>query len=258
MDSRVVVLGGCGAWPEPGRACSGFLLEHDGFRVALDLGYGTLPRLLSLLGSTTAVGLDAVIVTHDHPDHVVDLHGLFRARLYDGRQEARIQLYSPEAVLQRIAGLEDSDRSKAELVFAWRPLPAPPYELGPLRLESWTLPHYVPNAGVRLSTPELTVAYTGDTGPHPALAEVGRDADLYIVDATDRWQQASLPPAASGPAMNLTAREAGEAAAAAGADRLMLTHFWPGNDRDRSRAAAAAVFSGEVLIADEGAVVDLR
>jgi hypothetical protein len=38
MDSRVVVLGGCGAWPEPGRACSGFLLEHDGFRVALDLG----------------------------------------------------------------------------------------------------------------------------------------------------------------------------------------------------------------------------
>jgi ribonuclease BN (tRNA processing enzyme) len=55
--------------------------------------------------------------------------------------------------------------------------------------------------------------------------------------------------------MNLTAREAGEAAA--GADRLMLTHFWPGNDRDRSRAAAATAFSGEVLIADEGAVVHL-
>jgi ribonuclease BN (tRNA processing enzyme) len=124
MHSRVVVLGGCGAWPEPGRACSGFLLEHDGFRVALDLGYGTLPPLLSLLGSTTAVGLDAIIVTHDHPDHVVDLHGLFRARLYDGRQEPRIALYAPEAVLERIAGLEDSDRSTAEMVFTWRPLPA--------------------------------------------------------------------------------------------------------------------------------------
>jgi ribonuclease BN (tRNA processing enzyme) len=57
--------------------------------------------------------------------------------------------------------------------------------------------------------------------------------------------------------LNLTSREAGEAAAAAAADRLMLTHFWPGNDRDRSRAAAAAVFSGEVLLADEGAVVPL-
>ena len=93
MTSRVVVLGGCGPWPEAGRACSGFLLEHDGFRVALDLGYGTLPRLLALLGSTTAAGLDA---THDHPDHIVDLHGLFRARLYDGQQLPRISLYAPE------------------------------------------------------------------------------------------------------------------------------------------------------------------
>jgi ribonuclease BN (tRNA processing enzyme) len=258
MESRLVVLGGCGAWPEPGRACSGFLLEHDGFRVALDLGYGTLPRLLSLLDSATAVGLDAVVVTHDHPDHVVDLHGLLRARLYDGREEPRIALYSPEAVLERIAGLEDSDRRTAELVFTWRSLPAGTYEVGPFRLQSWALPHYVPNAGIRLSTPEFTVAYTGDTGPDPALAEVGRDADLYIVDATDRSQQAGLAPRTPEPAMNLTSREAGEAAAAAGADRLMLTHFWPGNDRDRSRAAAAAVFPGEVLIADEGAVVQLR
>jgi ribonuclease BN (tRNA processing enzyme) len=258
MDSRVVVLGSCGAWPEPGRACSGFLLEHDGFRVALDLGYGTLPRLLSQLGSTTAVGLDAVIVTHDHPDHVVDLHGLFRARLYDGRQEPQIALYSPEAVVERIAWLEDSDRSTAELVFTWLPIPAGAHEVGPFRLQSWDLPHYVPNAGVRLSTPTLTVAYTGDTGPDPTLAEVGRDADLYIVDATDRWQQRGTSPDAPGPPMNLTAREAGEAAAAAGAHRLMLTHFWPGNDRERARAAAAAVFPGDVLIAEEGAVLDLR
>jgi ribonuclease BN (tRNA processing enzyme) len=257
MESRVVVLGSCGAWPEPGRACAGFLVEHDGFRVVLDLGYGTLPRLLSVLGSTTAVGLDAVVVTHDHPDHVVDLHGLLRARLYDAREEPRIGLYSPEAVLERIAWLEDSDRAIAELVFDWLPLPARAYDVGPFRLESWALPHYVPNAGVRLSAPGLTVAYTGDTGPDPALADLGRDADLYIVDATDRWQRAESPPSAPGPAMNLTAREAGEAAAAAGADRLMLTHFWPGNDRERSRAAAAAVFSGDVLIADEGAVVRL-
>jgi ribonuclease BN (tRNA processing enzyme) len=258
VESRVVVLGGCGAWPEPGRACSGFLLEHDGFRVVLDLGYGTLPRLLSLLGSATAVGLDAVIVTHDHPDHVVDLHGLLRARLYDGREEPRIALYSPDAVVERIAGLEDSDRSTPELVFDWRPLPAGAYDVGPFRLESWALPHYVPNAGVRLSTPGVTVAYTGDTGPDPALAEVGRDADLYIVDATDRRQQAGVPPGVPDPPMNLTAREAGEAAAAAGSHRLLLTHFWPGNDRDRSRAEAAAVFPGDVLIADEGAVIQLR
>jgi ribonuclease BN (tRNA processing enzyme) len=252
----MVVLGGCGAWPEPGRACSGFLLEHAGFRVALDLGYGTLSRLLTLLGSTTAVGLDAVVATHDHPDHVVDLHGLFRARLYDGQQLPRISLHAPEAVLERITDLEDCERSVTERVFAWQPLPAGEYDVGPFRLQSWILPHYVPNAGVRLSTPEFTVAYTGDTGPDPALVEVGRNADLFIVDATDRYQQATIPPNAE-PPMNLTAREAGEAATAAGAHKLMLTHFWPGNDRDRSRAAAAEAFSGEILIADEGTVIDL-
>jgi ribonuclease BN (tRNA processing enzyme) len=251
VASRLVVLGGCGAWPEPGRACSGFVVEHDGFRVVLDLGYGTLPRLLALLGSVTAAGLDAVVVTHDHPDHVVDLHGLLRARLYDARQEPRIPLYAPEAVLERIAGLEDADRAEAELVFAWHPLPAGAYDVGPFRLESRPLPHYVPNAGVRLSAPELTVAYTGDTGPDPALPELGRDADLFIVDATDRPRQSG---AAS---LNLTAREAGEAAAAAGARRLLLTHFWPGNDRERARSAAATVFDGEVLVADEGLVVDV-
>jgi ribonuclease BN (tRNA processing enzyme) len=249
MGGRLVVLGSCGAWPEPGRACAGFLLERDGFRIVLDLGYGTLPRLLSALGSVTASGLDAVIATHDHPDHVVDLHGLFRARLYDGRGELRIALYAPEAVIERLVQLEDTDRATADRVFDWRPLPAAAYDAGPFRLESRALPHYVLNAGVRLSSPGLTVAYTGDSGPDPALAEVGRDADLFIVDATDRHGQAD--------AMNMTAREAGEAASAAGAQRLMLCHFWPGNDRQRSRAAAAEVFSGEILLADEGAVVDL-
>jgi ribonuclease BN (tRNA processing enzyme) len=256
MKSRLVVLGGCGAWPEPGRACSGFLLEHDGFRVALDLGYGTLSRLLALLGSTTAVGLDAVVVTHDHPDHVVDLHGLLRARLYDGHQLPRIALYAPEPVLDRVAGLEDGDRALTERVFTWQPLPAGEYDLGPFRLKSWSLPHYVPNAGVRLSAPEFTAAYTGDSGPDPALADVGRDAELFIVDATDRYQGATNPPAE--PPMNMTARQAGEAAAAAGARKLMLTHFWPGNDRDHSRAAAAEAFSGEILVADEGTVVELH
>lgn len=257
MAGRLVVLGSCGAWPEPGRACAGFLLEHDGFRIVLDLGYGTLPRLLSALGSVTAAGLDAVIATHDHPDHVVDLHGLFRARLYDGDGEARVALYAPEAVIERLAQLEDTDRTTADRIFAWRPLPAASYDVGPFCLESRALPHYVLNAGVRLSSPGLTIAYTGDSGPDPALAEIGRDADLFIVDATDRHQQAGAPPDPAPPALNMTAREAGGAASAARARRLMLTHFWPGNDRRRSRAAAAEVFSGEILLADEGAVIEL-
>lgn len=254
MTSRLVVLGSCGAWPEPGRACSGFVLEHGGARIVLDLGYGTLPRLLTLLGSSAADGIDAVIVTHAHPDHMIDLHGLFRARWFGRRGAPAIPLLAPRPVWARLVGLEDDGEDVVRRVFDWRPLPAPSQAIGPLRLESMLLPHYLPNAGVRLSAPGLTLAYTGDTGPDPALAELGREADLYIADATDRVQQTGGP---AGPALNLTAREAGEAAAAAGARRLLLTHFWPGNDRRASRAAAAAAFRGDILLADEGLEVPL-
>jgi ribonuclease BN (tRNA processing enzyme) len=257
VSSRLVVLGSCGAWPEPGRACSGFVLEHDGVRIVVDLGYGTLPRLLSLLGSPAADGIDAVIVTHAHPDHMVDLHGLFRARWFGRRGAPAIPLFAPESVLARLFSLEDDGEDIVRRVFDWHSLPAAAQAIGPLRLESMPLPHYVPNAGIRLTAPGLTLAYTGDTGPDPALAELGREAGLFITDATDSAQQHNRRAASTGPVLTLTARQAGEAAAAAGARRLMLTHFWPGNDREASRAAAAEAFPREILLADEGLEVPL-
>jgi len=257
MNNRLVVLGSCGAWPEAGRACSGFVLEHAGVRIVMDLGYGTLPRLLGLLGSTVGDGVDAVIVTHKHPDHMLDLHGLFRARWFGRRDAAAIPLYAPEGVVERLDGLEEEDDGAIRRVFDWHLLPAGPYDIGPFRLESQALPHFVPNAGVRLSADGLTVAYTGDTGPDPALVELGRDADLYIVEASDREQRATTPPAPTRSRMHLSAHEAGAAAASARARRLLLTHFWPDNDREASRASARETYAGDVLIADEGLEVPL-
>jgi ribonuclease BN (tRNA processing enzyme) len=96
------------------------------------------------------------------------------------------------------------------------------------------------------------LAYSGDTGPDPVLAELGRDCDLFIVEATDRDGEIRRP------VRNLmTSAEAGRWGRQAGARRLMVTHFWPGNDRAASRAAASAGFGGDVLIADEGLTVGL-
>lgn len=257
MVSRLVVLGSCGGWPESGRACSGYVLEHEGTRIVLDLGYGTFPRLLELLGSPAADGLAAVVVTHAHPDHLVDLHALFRARWFTRRGEPPIALYAAAGVLAMIAGLEDGDADAVATVFDVHPLPARPYRVGPFLLESWALPHYVPNAGVRLTAPGLTVAYTGDTGPEATLADLGRDADLFILDATDRDQRPGTLPSPQGPRHNLTSRQAAAAGAAAGARRLLLTHFWPGNDREVSYQAAAELFPGEILLAEEGLEVAL-
>lgn len=255
MSSRLVVLGSCGAWPEAGRACSGYVLEHSGFRIVVDLGYGTLTRLLQQLGSSLADGIDAVIVTHQHPDHMLDLHGLFRARWFGRHSGAAIPLFAPDGVVDRLKGLEEDDASAIERVFHWQPLPAQTYEIGPFRLGSWPLPHFVPNAGVRLTAKDLTVSYTGDTGPDPALVDLGRDADLFIAEASDRFQSGEYQP--TNPQMHLSARQAGEAAAAAKARRLLLTHFWPDNDREASRDSTRQVYAGEVLLAEEGLEIQL-
>jgi len=257
MGSRLVVLGSCGAWPEAGRACSGFLVEHDGYRVVLDLGYGTLPHLFTLLDSSVGDGIDAVIVTHEHPDHMVDLHGLFRARWFGRRDAPAVPLYAPSGVLARVAGLEDDEPSTIGRALDWHPLPAEPYDLGPFQLHSIALPHFVPNAGIRLAAPDLTVAYTGDTGPDPALAELGRDADLFIVEASDRDQQSASPLSSEAQGMGMRGYDAGQAATEAQAHRLMLTHFWPGNDREKTRTDAAGAYDGEILLAEEGLDVDL-
>jgi len=243
---EVTVLGGCGAFPEPGRACSGFLVDWEGFRLVLDLGYATLPRLLAYCPDGA---VDGVVITHEHPDHCVDLHGLFRLRLYGGTVEPRIPLYCPPGVLDRLNGLEPD--VSLHTVFDVHELPGD-YRVGPFALRGFSLPHFVPSVGVRLQAGGTVLAYTGDTGPDDALAELGRGADLYIVEATDRDGEAGRPRRNL-----LTAREAGQWAAEAGARRLMLTHFWPGNDRAVAVAAARESFPGEVLTAEEDLTVPL-
>jgi len=74
---KLVVFGGAGGWPPAGGACSGYLIEHEGFRLFVDPGYAVLPRLLTVL---KAAAIDAVLVSHGHPDHVADLSPLLRAR----------------------------------------------------------------------------------------------------------------------------------------------------------------------------------
>lgn len=236
------MLGSCGAHPEAGSACSGFLLAHDDQRIVLDLGFGTFPRLLAAHGSGA---VDAVIITHSHSDHCVDLNALFRERSFaDG---PRIPLYCPPDVVTRVEPLEP--RASLSDVFDVHELPGT-HHIGGLRCDAVLLPHYVPNAGIRLTAPGFTFAYTGDTSPCAELATLGADADLYIVDAT------FLGPATRGEHSLLTAREAGTAARAAGAKRLLLTHFWPGTDRSRSVAEAAEEFAGEVIAAEDGLVLD--
>lgn len=235
----LTVLGSCGAWPEPGRACAGFLLEYDGFRLVLDLGYAALPQLLR---HHPTGDVDAIVVTHQHPDHCVDVSALARVRYYEARDAAPIPLYCPPGVLDVLRALEPSPDPAT--VFAVHDL-ATTTHIGPFAVETVLLPHYVTNLGIRLTAAGLTVAYTGDSGPSPALEKLAQGTDLFIADATLQG-----PSPQTTPRYVMTATEA--ARGAAGAKRLLLTHFWPGSDRNVSVLEARQEFDGEVIAAEEG------
>ncbi|HEY7484751.1 MAG TPA: MBL fold metallo-hydrolase [Streptosporangiaceae bacterium] len=248
---RVTVLGGCGAWPEAGRAASGFLVEHDGFVVALDLGYATLPNLLRVIPPER---LDAVLITHAHPDHCADLHPLHRAWRMRADALPPLRVYCTDGVMARIEGLEGGEdvAELRETLDVRLLVPGGTFDLGPWRVSNRYLPHWVPNAGLRLDTGTASLAYTGDTGPSEEIVELARDASLLIADAT--W---SGRPPGSTPRYNLTAAEAAGYAARAGAQALLLSHFWPGTDRARAVEAARACYDGAVRTADEGLTIDL-
>ncbi|GAA1597834.1 MULTISPECIES: MBL fold metallo-hydrolase [Kribbella] len=237
----LTVLGSCGAWPEPGRACAGFLLEYDGFRVVLDLGYAALPRLLEYCPRGE---VDAVVVTHQHPDHCVDVSALARVRYYEAPDAPPVPLHCTPGTLEVLRALEPHP-DPAE-VFDVHDL-ASTTRIGPFDVQTVELPHYKTNFGVRLSAPGVSVAYTGDSGPSPDLRRLAQGTDLFIADATLQGDASD--------SYLMTAAEA--AHGAAGARRLVLTHFWPGSDRQVSVREAEAVFDGEVIAAEEGLTLEL-
>jgi ribonuclease BN (tRNA processing enzyme) len=245
---RITVLGGCGAWPAAGQACSGFLVEHDGFRLVVDAGYATVPRLLQWIGANE---VDAVFITHGHPDHCADLNPLLRARVYtDDPAPAPLPVYAPPGALDAVLALEPSPwLNTARTVLE---LSEGTLEIGPFTAETRLLQHFVPNLGIRLTADGRTIAYTGDTGPSPEIAKLARDADLLIAEATfvhevpeesSRWLS--------------SARQAGQYATDAEASRLLLTHLQPGTDPGAATGAASDHYAGEIAVATADLVIDL-
>ncbi len=140
---RLTVLGACGAWPEAGSACSGFLLEHQGFQLAIDLGYATVPRLFEL---TTADRLDAVFISHGHPDHCADLNPLLRARFLGSQQPTALPVYALPGALNAVLSLDGQRMLDAALDL--REVPGNgKFEIGPFKAETALLPHWGTKCG---------------------------------------------------------------------------------------------------------------
>jgi ribonuclease BN (tRNA processing enzyme) len=247
---KLTVVGCSGSFPSADSACSSYLVEADGFRLLLDLGNGALGELQKYSG---LYDIDAVAISHLHPDHCIDMCGYFVARYYrpDGGRCPPIPVYGPEGTESRlIAAYADtpSTRSMSE-VFDFRTLvPGGTLRLGPLTVRTERVTHPVTAFGFRIEHRGRVLVYSGDTGRCAALARLAVDADLLLCEASFTHGREDLPD------VHLTGREAGECARDAGAERLVLTHIPPWTDAQINLGDAKAVFGGPVELARPGAV----
>src|SRR5207237_7979809 len=123
--------------------------------------------------------IDAIVVSHSHPDHCVDVYALFIARLFHPEPLPPLPLVTAPGVFDRIAGLGDPEEVRG--TYAVRDVdPGESFELGPFRVATRPMTHWVPAMGMRVEADGQALAYSGDTGPTPELDALGRDASLMI------------------------------------------------------------------------------
>jgi ribonuclease BN (tRNA processing enzyme) len=247
---ELIVLGANGTWPEEGGALSGYLLRQDGFNLWVDCGSGTMANLQKYIG----IGdVDAMIITHEHADHCVDVYPLFYARYYARQGEDHMPLYIPKGFGGRLNSLlsEESIAAFREGFDVREVEPGDEFEIGPFRVRARGMSHLgLPALGFRIENDGTSLAYTGDTGPTPELVELARGAAVLLAEAT--YQDGDELTA-----FHMSSRQAAEHARDAGVGRLVLTHILPTHDRGESIRQAAAVYDGPIDAAVEGFTLEV-
>jgi len=248
---QLTVIGCSGSFPGPASPASCYLLEAEGFRLVMDMGNGALGVLQQYAG---LFEVDAVCLSHLHADHCVDLGAYWVARQYaPGGARPPIPVYGPAGTVERVTGvLLGSGETEAASVrerFDVRDLTVGTWEIGPFRVTTEHMNHPVETFGFRVEHAGWKVAYSADTGETGALVRLAEGVDVLLSEAS--FQDSHDNP----PDLHLTARQAGEHAARAGAGHLVLTHLVPWYDRERSLAEAAASYCGPLSAATSGLVL---
>ena len=252
---RLTVVGCSGSYPGPDSPASSYLVEaEDGdrtWRVLLDLGSGALGPLH---GVVDPLSIDAVFISHLHPDHWFDMSGFYVLRKYHpSGPQPRIPVYGPRGIAKRMAmayGLAEQPGMNEEFDFREYDEQCP-VTVGPLTLSVARVAHPVATYAIKVTHGGRSFVYSGDTGPCQALVDLARDADLLLAEAAFREGEDNPT------GLHMTGKEAGETAARAGAHRLVLTHIPPWYEKAHALEEARPVFRGPLDLARCGATYDL-
>ena len=259
---RVTILGKSPSWQDAGGACSGYLIQTDSVNVLLDCGNGVFAKLREQIDY---VDLDAILLSHLHADHWLDLVPYSYALTYAPKQQpvpvhiwpgtdspAHPQLFAPPGALEmfrRVVGAWGNDDLVENAFQISEYEPGATVKVGDLSATFEEVPHFMQTFAVDVRAKcGGRFTYGADCRPGDEIVEIARDTDLLLVEAT-------LPrPERTGVRGHMTPAEAGEHARRAGAKQVVLTHISDELGDDWAKTEAEKAFKGPVEVAREGAI----
>ena len=215
----------------------------------VDIGPGIVAQLLRRHHPDE---LDAVVVSHMHADHMLDLVTLRYVYPWRGiSKDRRLRVVMPPGSADQVLDLARGAGNSRHFEDAFRISEhdgSTPIRFAGLSLTPVETEHFIPCWGFRIEADGRRLGYTADTGPGDPVVTIGEDTDLFLSEATLRTlEEDAQPPERRG---HLLPEEAGESARRAGARRLVLTHLPVDGDGSWALTAASDAFGGEVEIAE--------
>jgi ribonuclease BN (tRNA processing enzyme) len=251
---RMTVVGCSGSYPGPDSPASCYLVQAEvgdrTWNLVVDLGNGALGALQRYVDP---LDVDAVLISHLHADHCVDMTSYYVLRKYHpAGTQPQIPVWGPSGTSERLANAYDLPTTPGmREEFEFHTYDGP-FSVGPFEIEPFAVDHPVEAYGMRISAEtengRRTLAYSGDTGPTAALLDIAADADLFLCEAAFRHGDDNPP------SLHLTGTESGETAAKSKSKRLVLTHVPPWHDSQVMLAEALAVYDGPTELAAAGAI----
>jgi ribonuclease BN (tRNA processing enzyme) len=242
------VLGSSGTYPAPGTPTSGYLISHGTTRVLCDIGFGVMAELMRRVPPD---GLEAVVLSHRHPDHCADFFALHHALAYGPYSRRGMPVYTAPGVADRIADFLGAGEGHVLFqTFDFHEVGSANHvTVGSIDLRFAVTAHSVPTVATRFEAGGRSLVYSADTGPGGGFPELCHGASVLLVEASLAGDRGDHEVA-----HHLTAAEAAQIAIDAGAGKLILTHLRPELDKARSIAEAASVFGGTVMAAIPGEI----
>jgi ribonuclease BN (tRNA processing enzyme) len=230
-DTMTVTVLGCdGSWPGPSGAGSGYLVRVGDTVLVLDAGPGTFAVLQTVCDPAE---VDAVVISHHHHDHWTDLFAMDTEARFGRGRRTPLPVYAPA----RVAALAGPEHTP---MLAWQEIGhGDRAGIGEVSCAFHRTDHAEETLAVRIDGGGRALGYSADTGPEWSPEVLGSGLDLLLCEATYTADH-------EGTAGHLSGRQAGAAARAADARRLVITHRWPTVDARAVAEEAEAAFGGPV------------